>query len=304
MLDSGVCWPWKAPTLIIIHNPTAGRRNARRLRTMLAALTEQSATPEVRTTTRPGDATAIAAAAVREGARCVIAAGGDGTAAEVAQAIRGSATALGILPLGSANVLAREIGLPFAPAALAATLIRGHTRVHWPGEAATGGQTRLFLQMCGVGFDAHVVATLSLARKRRLGRLAYGLRSLGALADYPFRPIPLLIDGQPHTAASAVISKGRLYAGPFTLCPSAVPTRPGFQVALFGHTGRAAVLGHGAALLANRLPQLRSLNWRAASEILVPEAGLAVQADGDALGTTPLRITNAAEPIRIIAPGS
>ncbi len=291
------------PPLLVIHNPTAGQRNATRLHAMLAALRALGASPRVQPTTRPGDATEIAAAAVRAHEPCVIAAGGDGTAAEIAQAITGSSTVLGILPLGSANVLAREIGLSFAPRALAQTLMQGHTIPHWPGQVIIAGQSRLFLQMCGIGFDAHVVATLNLARKRRLGRAAYALRSLGALIDYPFRPLSLNIDGIPHSAASAIISKGRLYAGPFTLCPAATPRQPGFQVALFGQAGRAAVLGYGAALLSNRLPNLASIKQLPAHQITLTSQGIAAQIDGDTLGIDTLTITDAPSPIRIIAPG-
>ena len=102
-------------------------------------------------TTHAGHAIELARDAARAGADLVVAAGGDGTIAEVANGLMGGTSRLGVIPLGTANVLAHELRLPFAPAAIAASLAFCRTRPLWPGLARLAEGERLFVQMLGVG---------------------------------------------------------------------------------------------------------------------------------------------------------
>ena len=187
---------------------------------------------ELAETTHPGHATELAREAVRIGATLVVAAGGDGTVAEIANGLNGSDVRLGVIPLGTANVLAHELELPFAPRPVAAALAFMRTRALFPGIAQCPGSSRLFVQMLGVGFDAQVVHNVPLRMKRSLGRWAYVLQSLREVVRYPYVPIRLSLDGVAVEAASAIISKGRFYGGPYMLAPLATPGEPGFHVAL------------------------------------------------------------------------
>jgi len=112
--------------MLIIFNPVAGRRRAHLLWRVLDHLVANGIRLEIAETTRRGDAEALARAAAARGAPLVVAAGGDGTIAEVANGLIGSASALGLIPLGTANVLAHEIGLPLAPIGIAAALAFHH----------------------------------------------------------------------------------------------------------------------------------------------------------------------------------
>ena len=150
----------------------------------------------------------------------------------------GSSTRLGVIPLGTANVVAHEMSLPFEPRAVAAALAFGRTRPLWPGVARGAEGSRLFVQMLGVGFDAQVVHHLPVALKRVFGRGAYALQTLRELACYRFTPIRLRLDGEETQAASVIVSKGRLYGGRFLLAPAACAAEPGFSVVLFDHSGR------------------------------------------------------------------
>jgi diacylglycerol kinase family enzyme len=231
----------------------------------------------------------------------VVAAGGDGTIAEVANGLMGSRARLGVIPLGTANVLAHELALPFAPRAVAAALAFGRTRLLWPGVARGAAGSRLFVQMLGVGFDAQVVHRLPFPLKRVLGRGAYVVQSLRETARYTFPPVRLRIDGVETEAASVVISKGRLYGGSFLLAPEARPADPGFSVVLFGCGGSGAALMYGAALpvgLLGRAPGVRHVRARRVE--VVGNAPIPVQADGDAAGFTPLSIADAAGPIEVV----
>ncbi len=288
--------------MVIVFNPTAGRRRTRLLWDVIDVLVANGIRLELAETRRPGHAEALAREAAAAGVELVVAAGGDGTIAEVANGLLGSDAMLGVIPLGTANVLAHELGLPFAPRAIAAALAFGRTRLLWPGILRGKARTsRLFVQMVGVGFDAHVVHHLSLPAKRLMGRGAYVLQSLRESARYRFPTITLEVDGTRTQAGSVIVSKGRLYGGRYLLAPQAVPSEPGFSVALFDRAGAAAALMYGAALpldLLGRAPGVRHLRARLVE--IIGNAPLPAQADGDAAGFTPVSIGDAPGPIRVV----
>ncbi len=294
--------------MIIVFNPVAGRRRAQLLWRVLDIMVANGIRIELAETTRRGHAEAIARTAARAGSTLVVAAGGDGTLAEVANGLMGSATRLGVIPLGTANVLAHELNLPFASAAVAAALAFGRTRPLWPGICSSGpgasqdgGTARLFVQMLGVGFDAHVVAHLSVQLKRAIGRAAYALQTLRELPRYDFAPIRLRLDGTETEAASAIVSKGRLYAGTYTLAPDARPGEPGFSVALFQHAGPWSALMYGAALPLDQLFRAPGVRHVRASRIdFIGNHPAPAQADGDPSGYTPLSVTDAPGPIQVV----
>ena len=154
-----------------------------------------------------------------------------------------------MIPLGTANVLAHELALPFAPRAVAAALAFGRTRPLWPGVARGADGSRLFVQMLGVGFDAQVVHRLPVPLKRVFGRGAYvlqTLRELGALCA--IRRSRVRLDDEETQAASVIVSKGRFYGGRLPAGAGRRPADPGFSVVLFSHAGTAAALMYGAAL--------------------------------------------------------
>jgi len=287
--------------MVIIFNPVAGRRRAALLWRVLDVLAANGIRLDLAETHRAGHAEALAREAARGGASMVVAAGGDGTIAEVANGLMGTGARLGVIPLGTANVLAHELGLPFAPRAVAAALAFGRTRTLWPGVARGPGSSRLFVQMLGIGFDAQVVHRLSLPLKRVIGKGAYVVQSLRETWRYQFPPIRLRIDSMETEAASAVISKGRLYGGKFLLAPEARPAEPGFSVILFGCGGPAAALMYGAALpmgFLGRAPGVRHV--RAHRVDMIGNAPIPAQADGDAAGFTPLSVTDAPGPIEVV----
>jgi YegS/Rv2252/BmrU family lipid kinase len=287
--------------MLIVFNPTAGRARASLLWRVLDVMVENGVRIELAETRRPGHAEALARDAATARAPIVVAAGGDGTIAEVASGLLGSQTRLGVIPLGTANVLAHELALPFSGRAVAAALVFGRTRTLWPGLASGANGKRIFVQMLGVGFDAQVVHQIDGTMKRSLGRSAYLLQGLREVARYDFAPIAVRIDEAETRASSVIVSKGRLYGGHHLLAPQAQPAQPGFSVALFDHGGPAAAMLYGAALplgLLARLPGIRHLRAHRieiASEVIVP-----AQSDGDAAGCTPLSITDAPAPIQIV----
>jgi diacylglycerol kinase (ATP) len=287
--------------MVIIFNPVAGRRRAALLWRVLDVLAANGIRLDLAETHRAGHAETLTREAVLGGAPMVVAAGGDGTIAEVANGLMGSGARLGVIPLGTANVLAHELALPFAPRAVAAALAFGRTRTLWPGVAHGAAGSRLFVQMLGVGFDAQVVHRLSLPLKRVMGRGAYVVQSLRETGRYRFPPVRLRIDEVETETASVVISKGRLYGGKYLLAPESRPADPGFSVVLFGCGGPAAALMYGAALpvgLLGLAPGVRHM--RAERVEVVGNAPIPAQADGDVAGFSPLRVTDAPGPIEVV----
>ena len=288
------------PLMLIVFNPTAGRRRAARLWRVLDVMSANGMRLELAETCHAGHATELAREAVAAGADLVVAAGGDGTIAEVANGINGSGCRLGVIPLGTANVLAHELGLPFQPRDVAAALAFGRTRAIWPGIATSPAGQRVFVQMLGVGFDAQVVQRLPLPLKRAFGRGAYVLQSLREAARYPFRPIRVRLDGIAHEAGSVIVSKGHFYGGTYLLAPGATPCDRGFTVALFDRSGPASALAYGAALPLNLLPRMPGLHLLRAEDIVIESESVPAQTDGDAAGCGPLSVHDAAREIRVV----
>ncbi len=249
--------------------------------------------PRIAETQSPGHATALAREAADADERIVVAAGGDGTIAEVAAGLLGSRSSLGIIPLGTANVLSHELGLPHHAKALAAALAFGRTRTLWPGVAEGMNGERVFVQMLGVGLDAQVVHRVNHRLKRAIGRQAYTLQTLREIGRYDYEPVRVRIDGIATEAASVVVSKGRFYGGTYTLAPLARCSEPGFSVALFRHSGARAAIGYGAALVLDRLGRAHSLERVRARRIEIQGKMQPAQADGDPAGMTPIAIRDA-----------
>jgi YegS/Rv2252/BmrU family lipid kinase len=291
---------------LVIFNPTAGRRRRRCLETALAALERRGWDCELVETRAPGDAEALTRAALREGrAGAVLIAGGDGT---INEAVNGALAAgaeplaapppLGIIPLGTANVLAAELGMEGIPDAVAA-IGAASTRAIWPGLA----DGRAFAMMAGAGFDAHVVAGVNPRWKRKLGKLAYVAEMLRQALRFRFPLYRVRVDGVWHEAGSVVVAKGHYYGGRFVLAPEARLDRPEFQVCLFMKRGRLALVLYALALPLGLLPRLKSVKLLPAREVVIEgPAGDPVQGDGDVIARLPVTITVAPHALPLVAP--
>jgi diacylglycerol kinase (ATP) len=295
----------RARRLLVIFNPTAGYRAHRRLARWLGALDGLGAAVSVRETEGPHHAEEIAREADPARFDAVAAAGGDGTINDVVNGLAASPLPLAILPLGTANVLAAEIGLPRGTAAPARIAAFAPARPVWPGEAVPEGATqgRRFLVMAGIGFDAEVVEHLDLALKRRTGKLAYVASIYCRLRDYRPCCYRAEIDGTPVECASLIAAKSHFYGGRFVLAPAARLDEPLLQTVLFGEAGRRAALGYMAAMALGRLAECRSLRVVPAKTVrLLEPRGAAVQIDGDIHVRLPATLRIAATPLLLVQP--
>ena len=210
----------------IIFNPAARGDKARRFRRHLDEIASRGA---LKATAAPGDARRLAAEAVVDGFELIVAAGGDGTVNEVLNGIGdapdGFARArLGVLPLGTVNVFAREIGLPLRVERAWEALQRGReARLDLPCvEFSVNGARRrqYFIQLAGAGLDARAIELVTWSLKKKFGPLAYVIAGVKALrARLP--QITTHVDGQNAVGELVLIGNGHFYGGPWRIFPQA-----------------------------------------------------------------------------------
>ncbi len=300
-------------TMLLILNPMAGRRRRGLVDAVVRQVRAEGWTVDVVETAAAGDARRLAESCDVARHAVIAVAGGDGTINEVVNGLarRGAAApALGIVPLGTANVLAHELGLGFSAAVIARTIIAGHELLVQPGEAAnSAGVPRCFSLMAGAGFDAKVVAGVSAPFKRRWGRAAYVWRSLVEARRY--RPVRygVEVDGVRHEASSVIVTHARHYAGPYVVAPDAALGKPLLHVCLFERWGRSHTLRFGLALLLGWLPRTAGYRVIAGRDVrisVLSDAGEAgrqpVQIDGDDALTLPISIGLATGAVRLLRP--
>ena len=315
-------------SLLIVRNPRARRAPSEAaLREAAEPLRAKGVAIELRSTSAPGHAREIAASAARDGVDLLVAAGGDGTIHEAVNGLAGSDTALSAIPSGTANVWAREVGIPRGSRAL--PWIEGARRVRIDlgraeFEDPDGTRSeRLFLLMCSTGLDAEVVRRIGGGgrAKRRLGPILYVLRGTERLLRAPSVRTRVAIEGPPADTTIdrpllfAVAGNTRLYGGFARFTGDARADDGLLDLAAFCGEGTAArlVLTARVAPRALRRGLRGSLAPRAggAAEYLrgarfhvEPETPLAVQADGEYLGVTPLTLSVAPRALDVlIAPG-
>jgi len=295
----------------VIANPRAGRASRVRLARACASLTAAGCQVRTLWTRGPGDGRDLARAAALDGPDVVVAAGGDGTIAEVAAGLLDAPTmadgrepALGLLPLGTANVLAQAIGLGVDPHHVAAVLAAGRRRA-FPVGLVSG---RPFLTVASVGFDSHVVYGLDHGLKARAGKLAYVVEVFRQVARYGYPRICARIerpDGGTETLTGvlAVVMRGPYYGGRLLVAPDADPFAARLHVVMLQHAGAVAALRYGAALLAGRLARQDGVVSMPALRVRL-DAGtsLPLQADGDLIGCLPATVSLAERRLDIIVP--
>jgi diacylglycerol kinase family enzyme len=268
-----------ARRLLLIFNPAAVWR--RRLAPVLARLREHGCTMVLRETRAAGDAERFAAAVDPGAFDLAVVAGGDGPVNEAINGLARSGLPLALIPLGTANVPAAEIGLGTEAAAVVRCVALGRPRPIALG-AANG---RRFVPMAGTGFDAHVVAGVSVPMKRWLGEGAYVLSALRQLLTFAFPAYEVLTDNTVHQAVSVIVANARHYGGRFVCAPAASLESDTLRVGLFERAGWRATIGYALALITGRLQALASYRLIEARRIEIRgRPGEPIQVAGDGIG--------------------
>lgn len=287
----------------VIFNPAARGEKSQRLRHFLEATARRSPHITLAGTTGPGDARQLAARAVAEGFETIIAAGGDGTLNEAANGIGLSGIPLGILPLGTVNVFARELAIPAKIEDAWAVVERGTTRVIDLGVAESAAGRRYFLQLAGVGFDAWAVRHASWQLKKKIGPLSYiwaGIKSV----RQPLAPVEVVPpSGEACRGPAVLIGNGRLYGGQFRLFPDARLDDGKLDVCVFERGGYRDILRYAVAVLRGRHCALRDVRYFQAEQFTCEATGeIPFELDGEDAGNGPVRFAVLPRAFRVVVP--
>jgi len=290
----------------VIFNPAARGEKAWRFRHQLDAIGSQCA---LKATTAPDDARRLAAEAVADGFELVVAAGGDGTVNEVLNGLGdvpdGFARArLGVLPLGTINVFARELKIPLRLERAWETLQQGgETLIDLPRvEFSANGarQKRYFVQLAGAGLDARAIQLADWSLKKKTGPLAYVIAGLKALRE-PQPEITARANGQNLTGELVLIGNGRCYGGPFSIFPQGDLRDGLLEVCVFPRVTWLTLLRCAPGLLLRRkLPERLVRRVRAGTFELNGGTSTAFELDGEWIGYLPAAFSVERASLRVV----
>ena len=289
---------------LIILNPAAHSDRASSLEDQIQSLGDDL---EVRLSKMPGDAEQIARTAAQQGFTTIIAAGGDGTINEVVNGIISSAVpgvSLGILPVGTMNVFALELGIPLNSVRKAWDIImKGELGyIDLPRCETTEG-SRYFVQLAGVGLDAEVVRRTSRKSKKTFGPLSY----LISLAQVAFRkPSPITMesdDGKVRKGSFVLLGNGRFYGGPFKMFRSGSSSDGLLDVLVFQNQSPWDLLRYMHAILMGHHAELDDVEYFQTSSLHLHSEGIVpYELDGEMVGYLPLSFKLEQSALRVIVP--
>jgi diacylglycerol kinase (ATP) len=294
--------------ICVIFNPTARGERAKRFRRHLDSIGAECA---LKPTTAPGAGCLLAAEAAREGFDVIVAAGGDGTVNEVLNGLGDdpanfSRVRLGVLPLGTINVFARELGMPLDLKRAWAAVRRGRERIiDLPRvEYAANGQRerRYFAQLAGAGLDARAVELVSWSHKKRIGFFAYVVAALKALRAEQSR---ISTEGVPCpvTGEQVLIGNGRLYGGSFAVFPEAELSDGLLDVCVFPRVTWGTVAACAWGFLTSRLSKAGGArHFQAESFTLTSPTRTPFELDGEMVGELPARFSVQRRMLRVVIP--
>lgn len=318
----------------LIYNPSGGQVVVRHeLDNVVAFLNRYGWSATLRETSKPLEATELARHAVNRGARVVIAAGGDGTINEVANGLVNTDTALGVLPVGTTNAWALQMGIPALnpmlpgiqavkliaaleeriarplPASYyrkvlldaARVLVEGHTVAVDTGELSG----RHFLMWAGIGFDAAIAQSIPLREKRALGSWAYVFPTIESIYKYSGTDVCLNLDGKVVNVSTPliVVSNIQLYGGVMAIGAKACVNDARLDVCIFKGGGFLTFVQHAMKVLSHRHIQDPKVEYYQCREIVVESAHpLPVHVDGEPFTMTPVAIHTVPSSLKVIVP--
>ncbi len=282
----------------IIVNPAAGR-DAPFLKTFNSVFREAGAEWDLFVTHRRGDGRRLARAALHAGADVVVAFGGDGTVNEVANGLVGARVPMAILPTGTTNVISAAFGIPRDLRQACELIVDQGAEVRAVDVARIGKQ--YFLQLVGIGMEARMVENAGRELKEHFGMLAYGLAALHALGNPSQAHYRLALDGQ--TVALDGVSC--LVASGSNMGLSSLATSDGLLDVVILRQADFSSLITLAARIAGAPDNTEIMpHWHARQVTVEADPPQTVQADGDVIGLTPVKINVTPQAVRVIVPGN
>ena len=294
-------------TSYLIYNPVAGKlqRNPTLIASVLETFRGKNVLIEAVPTTGPGSAGELARTCVAKGAATIYVAGGDGTVNEVVNGMVGSQTPLGVLPGGTANCLAVELGI-------GTNLLRAAGNAHtWKAQriavglcSRAAGPSRYFVAMAGAGVDAQIVRDVDHRIKRKLGKVAYWIAGFAA----SLRTLPELHVKTAHGESKvsfALASRVRNYGGDLEIAKSIRLSDPRFETVLF--EGRFAIryMKYLAGVLVNQHRGMSGVHVHLVDRLELRAANdspIYMQLDGEAFGELPVQLAIVPDALSILVP--
>jgi diacylglycerol kinase (ATP) len=300
---------------ILIHNPNAGTGGKlRRLQLDEARryLAANGIEAELAETSGPGHATEIAQQATRDGRQLVIACGGDGTVNEVVNGLatqqNGHRVPLALLPGGTANILAKELDLPWDIAAATRRLVGGKVREIALGLATPLEQPekkRYFLSVAGAGPDGMIVYSVDLGLKARVGILAYWWQGVREVLRYKFPHFRVRTAHSTMDVTLVVIGRTKNYGGPFKITDQADLFEDQFEVMALTTQSGLRYLSYLPTLWMGNLRKEEDVHfWKAETLVCEPLDGNTVyaQVDGESLARLPVEYSIVPRALKLLVP--
>jgi YegS/Rv2252/BmrU family lipid kinase len=255
----------------------------------------------------PGTAGAIARRSIADGAELILAAGGDGTINEIAEGVAFSDVPMGILPAGTANVLANEMGLGSSIVGAAARLPECiPTRISIGRLQCVNGaaRSRLFLLMAGIGLDARIVYNINLPLKARIGKLAYWIGGFG-MVGRQLDEFEVLVEGRRVSCAFALISKVRNYGGDLEIAQSTSLLDDQFEVVLFEGRSSFRFLTYLARVAVRKINGVPGISLIRSGTVALPgtaDRRVYIQVDGEYAGHIPASVEIVPDALTLLIP--
>jgi len=225
--------------------------------------------------------------------------GGDGTLHGVIEQAVKWKVPVALLPAGTTNVLARELGIPRDPEqALSLVGRRKLQKIHL-GQA----NGKYFHLMAGIGFDGYVISRMNQPMKKVLGIGAYWLAAAIAILRYPLPPFELKIEGEVHQGTFAVIGNARYYGGEFLVTPRASVKESCLDVCLFTGRQRWRYLSYLLGILSGKHLHYHDVIYRKVQHVeLSGDSSVPIQMDGELIGHGPMEFISSSEGLEVVVP--
>jgi diacylglycerol kinase (ATP) len=300
---------------LLIHNPNAGNGGYARCRTLDKArhiFASRGIDAELAETTGPGHATEIAARAAAENRGLVIACGGDGTLNEIVNGLaahqNGHRVPLALLPGGTANILAKELDLPWDIPSAAEELVRGTVK-----EIALGLATPLeqpekkkyFLSVGGAGPDGMIVYSIDLGLKARVGILAYWWEGVREVFRYKFPHFRVVSGDQKINASLAIVGRTQNYGGPFKITTKANLFEDHFEILTLGTQSGLRYLSYLPSLWLGKLRGTEGVKFFKTDSLIcepLDNNPIYAQIDGEPLARLPVEFRIVPRALTLLVP--
>ncbi|HUJ32102.1 MAG TPA: diacylglycerol kinase family protein [Candidatus Acidoferrum sp.] len=295
---------------ILIYNPTSGRRRKRRFEEIEKAtriLKDAGIAVQIAATTAPGTAREMARLAVGQRQDLVIACGGDGTVNEVINGLAGSQVPMALLPAGTANILAKELGVPWDIPQAARLIPGGIIRRIALGIASQVNQDggRYFLCVAGAGPDGAIVNGVDEIFKKNAGILAYWAEGMKQLVRYDFPEMRVRSGGQERKATIIVVGRTAHYGGPFKITTGASLFEDSFEMLTNSTRSRLKYLMCLPALWLGKIRSVEGIEMWKDTEVIcepVDDRMVFAQVDGEPVGPLPLAFRIVPDALSIVVP--